>query len=330
MNFEPTTTRQPPREPWLHKRLVRKRAIALGHAIDRSTKASYNSATNSYLTFCHLHRRPIDPTPETLSFFTMFMSHHINPKSVDNYLSGICNNLEGFFPDIRKYRASPLVSKTLAGCKRLYGRPSHRKRALTREDLILVFDHLSSSSDHDDFLFLSQLFSGFDGLLRLGELVWPNKKALQSYRKLFTRRSVKWYHNAFSFWLPTSKTDRIFEGNHIIICQRPPPNPYSIFITYLKSRDALFPNRAELWLCKSGTIPTQSWFLHHLHSYFPLDTCGQSLRAGGATDLASRGFTPDIIMMIGRWLSCDFRKYIRRHPAFLHALYFSEFHSASH
>jgi hypothetical protein len=113
MNFEPTVTRQPPSKPWWHERLVRERAIALGHAINRSTKASYNSATNSYLTFCHLHCRPIDPTPETLSFFTVFMSHHINPKSVDNYLSGICNNLEGFFPDIRKYRASPLVSKTL-------------------------------------------------------------------------------------------------------------------------------------------------------------------------------------------------------------------------
>ena len=53
MIFEPVLSRQPVRQPWTHERLVRERAIALGHAIDRSTKSSYNSGTNSYLTFCH-------------------------------------------------------------------------------------------------------------------------------------------------------------------------------------------------------------------------------------------------------------------------------------
>jgi hypothetical protein len=120
MNIEPLLSQQ----PWTHEHLVHERAIALSHAIDRSTKSTYNSATNSYLTFCHLHHRPVDPTPETLSFFTVFMCHHINPKSVNNYLSGICNNLEGHFPDVRSTRNSPLVSRTLAGCKRLYGRPT--------------------------------------------------------------------------------------------------------------------------------------------------------------------------------------------------------------
>ena len=95
MNYEPTASRQPTWQPWMHERLVHEHAIALGHAIDHFTKSSYNSATNSYLTFCHLHHRAVDPTPETLSFFTVFMCHHINPKSVDNYLSGICNKSRG-------------------------------------------------------------------------------------------------------------------------------------------------------------------------------------------------------------------------------------------
>jgi hypothetical protein len=131
MNFELALSRQPVWPPWTHEHLVRERAIALGHAIDHSTKLSYNSGTNSYLTFCHLHHRPIDPTPETLSFFTVFMCHHINPKSVDNYLSGVCNNLEGYFPHICASRNSALISCTLAGCKRLYSHPTRRKRALT-------------------------------------------------------------------------------------------------------------------------------------------------------------------------------------------------------
>jgi hypothetical protein len=327
MNFEPILSRQPTRQPWTHERLVRERAIALGHAIDRSTKSSYNSATNSYLTFCHLHHRPVDPTPETLSFFTVFMCHHINPKSVDNYLSGICNNLENYFPNIRSARNSPLVSRTLAGCKRLYGRPTRRKRALTRDDLLVVFNHLITSTSHDDHLFLSQLLSGFYALLRLGELVWPDKVAHRSYRKLSLRTSVQWYPHAYSFWLPISKTDRVFEGNRIIVRSQTLPDPREPFVAYLKSRDSLFPHRAELWLRENGSVPTRAWFLTRLQSYFPDDIAGHSIRAGGATDLASRGFPPDIIMQIGRWLSNDWRKYVRCHPALMHALYFSEFHA---
>jgi hypothetical protein len=162
MNFEPVLSRQPVRQPWTHER-----AIALGHAIDCSTKSSYTSGTNSYLIFCHLHHRTIDPTLKTLSFFTVFMCHHINPKSVDNYLSGVCNNLESYFPNIRSAQNSPLVSCTLAGCKRLYGCPCRRKCALTREDLSIVYNKLIHSSTHDDHLFLSQLLCSFNRLLRL-------------------------------------------------------------------------------------------------------------------------------------------------------------------
>jgi hypothetical protein len=329
MNFEPVLSRQPTRQPWAHERLVRERAIALGHAIDRSTKSSYNSGTNSYLTFCYLHHRPIDPTPETLSFFTVFMSHHINPKSVDNYLSGICNNLEGYFPGVRAARNSSLVARTLAGCKHLYGRPSRRKRALTRDDLLVVHHSLVDSGSHDDLLFLTQLLSGFNALLRLGELVWPDKIAHRSFRKLSLRTSVQQHPGTYSFLLPTSKTDRIFEGNRVIIRSDTTPDPLVPFLTYLKSRDSLFPHRAELWLRENGSIPTRGWFLQRLRSYFPHDTAGQSIRAGGATDLAARGFAPDAIMLIGRWLSDDWRKYVRRHPILMQALLFSESHSSA-
>src|SRR5271168_840572 len=50
------------------------------------------------LTFCDLHHLPVDPTPDTLSFYIVFLSSHINPKSVNSYLSGISQQLEPFFP----------------------------------------------------------------------------------------------------------------------------------------------------------------------------------------------------------------------------------------
>lgn len=136
-------SRQPPREPWTMERLLHERSIALGFAIDRSSSLTYTSALNSYLTFCKLHQLPIEPSQETLSFFTVFMSSHINPSSVNSYLSGICNQLESYFPDVRQQRNSPLVSRTLAGCLRRFGRPTSRKHPLSRSDLQRVLDHLS-------------------------------------------------------------------------------------------------------------------------------------------------------------------------------------------
>ena len=77
------------------ERLMHERALAMGQAIDTSTWKSYGSALNSYLTFVRMHNFPVDPshpTPDTLSFFTVYMSHHIKPSSVDNYFRAYVNN----------------------------------------------------------------------------------------------------------------------------------------------------------------------------------------------------------------------------------------------
>ena len=125
------TSRQPVRQPWTADRLIYECSILLGMAIDNSTANTYTSATNSYLTFCKLHNIPTDPTPETLSYYVTFQSSHINPKSVESYLSRICNNLEPFFPEIRLNRASTLVEWILKGALRCHGQPTKRKSPLT-------------------------------------------------------------------------------------------------------------------------------------------------------------------------------------------------------
>jgi hypothetical protein len=128
-------SRQRPREAWSREKLVQERANVLGQAIDASTLKSYSSALNSYLTFIRIHDLPIEPTPNTLSFYTVYMCHHIDPKSVSSYLSGLCQQLEPYFPDVRPSRHSTLVERTLKGCRRLIGVATKRKRALTFSDL---------------------------------------------------------------------------------------------------------------------------------------------------------------------------------------------------
>jgi hypothetical protein len=315
------TSRQPFRSPWTDARLIHERAIALGFAIDRSTYNSYSSHARSYAYFCQIHNRPLDPTEENLSFYIVFMAHHISANSLPSYLSGICNQLECYFPDIRANRASTLVKRTLAGCVRLYGHEVVRKSPLTPQDLHRVLNGLTTH--HDDLLFAAQLLTGFHALLRLGELVFPDTTTLRNHRKIALRHTVVLFDDGFGFLLPSHKADRNFEGSRIIIKPFPNcPNPLSTFKSYLSVRDARFPLKPELWLRANGSIPTRSWFIQQLRTFFPSDIAGQSMRAGGATTLAEAGVPSDQIQAIGRWASEAWKIYIRKNPVLITALRF--------
>ncbi|KIM81518.1 hypothetical protein PILCRDRAFT_787248, partial [Piloderma croceum F 1598] len=283
-----SSSRQPIREAWTLERLNAELTINLGMAIDRSTHSSYTSVLNSYITFCRLHGFDIEPTPRTLALYVTFQSMYINPKSVDTYLSGICNQLEMHFPLVRTARQSTLVSRALQGAKRRFGVATLRKLPLTRNNLLEVFSSLGRSPSHDDLLFATQLFVGTDCLMRLAELTWPDKVSLRDYRKVTMRHSVQHLDNAISFWLPGHKADQYFEGNRLFI-RKTSSEAYNLFKSYISSRDNCFRARPELWLRTNGTIPTRSWFIHRLRSFFPSSIGGQSMRASGATALAEAG-----------------------------------------
>jgi hypothetical protein len=321
MNPTPQVSRQPTRPAWTRERLIHERAIAWGMALDHSSLLSYSSALRSYLTFCSAHHFPFDPTPETLSFYVVYISHFLKPNSVKTYLSGICSQLESFYPDVRHHRSHHFVIKALRGCAKRFSTGTTRKRPLTRADLVAVRDHYAFSSAHDDLLFTAILFSGFHALMRLGELVWPDNPSLRNYHKVSLRTSVSFLlDGAISFFLPTHKADPLFKGNRILLPRtNTPDDPTSALRTYLSSRDALFPLLPHLWLRADGSIPTRSWFLTRLRLHFLVDIAGQSMRCGGATALAQSGVPLDQIQAIGRWASSTFRIYIRQHPVLLAA-----------
>ncbi|THU91439.1 hypothetical protein K435DRAFT_829946 [Dendrothele bispora CBS 962.96] len=196
-------SRQPPRKPWSLERLKFERSIAVGAAIDTSTHSSYTSALNSYVYFCDVHKFPYKPTPDLFSFYIVWLCNNdvqrVDPKSVDKYLSGICNELEVFYDDVRAIRNHHLVRKTLRGCRRLYSKPTKRKSPLSISDLSLAVEHYRHRRIHDDLLFLALLLTGWFGLLRLAELCLPD-----------------WYLQGYGFDLPQHKADPFFEGNKSI------------------------------------------------------------------------------------------------------------------
>ncbi|TFY66127.1 hypothetical protein EVG20_g4960 [Dentipellis fragilis] len=283
-------------ERWSRERLLHERAVALGFALKDSSLLSYSSALQSYLAFCETHQLPVEPTEETLSFYVVYTCHYIRPTSVRNYLSGICQQLEAFFPQVRTVRRSKLVSQTLAGCFRTRAHATTRKSPLTRAQLVQAITSYQHSSSLDDLLFCALMTTAFHGLLRLGELVLNDNPRLRDYRTLIERTSVKLLPNGYRFLLPSSKTDRVFHGAEIIIAGLTSDDDALVpFTSYLRMRDQLFPFHPHLWLCRSGQSPTRSWFMRRLRSHFPADISGHSLRAGGATALAEEGVPLDYI-----------------------------------
>jgi hypothetical protein len=319
-------SRQRHRVAWTRERLLHERSLAMGQSIDLSTWKNYGSALNSYLSFVRIHNFPVEPTPDTLSFYIVFMCNNdsnIKPDSVDSYLSGICHQLEPYFPSVRSARKSTICKRTLTGCKRLRGVPTNRKRALVMDDLQRVVDHYSDSGSHDDLLFVTQLLSGFFALHRLGELCVPDDKSLVDHRKITKRTSVSVSNDDYRYFLNSHKGDRTFEGNTIIIQRHHIAlDPLSHFKKYLSSRDRLFPFSSELWLRADGSRPSRSFFISRLNLFFDSNVAGQSMRAGGATSLAESGVPPHLIQAIGRWASKAFQIYIRKNPVLLQALLF--------
>ena len=71
--------RQPIREAWPPEKLLQMRAYLMSCALNKSSQKSYSSALNSYITFCDLHHLDLEPTPDTLSFYVMYMCTFIEP-----------------------------------------------------------------------------------------------------------------------------------------------------------------------------------------------------------------------------------------------------------
>ncbi len=173
-----SVTRQPCCKPWSLERLKEWHAWVISSSLEQAMTKAYASAFLSYTTFCERQNFSIQPTADTLSFYIVYMSHHIQPHSIKSYLSGICAELKMTWPEIWEICSSCIVTHTLAGCIKLLGQPAQCKCALSEQDLLTVLRSIPPSPSHDDLLFASIIFTGWHCLLHLGELVTPDNVCL--------------------------------------------------------------------------------------------------------------------------------------------------------
>ena len=321
MNISPSA-RQPDQEAWSLEHLIYECSISLSLSLHPNMHRAYSSHLNSYLTFCQIHNFPVTPTPDMLSFYIVFMSHYIQPRSVENYLSGIVSQLEPHFPEIRGVHNSDLVRRTLRGSLHRFSRPVVHCQPLSCTHLLHAINSFVRPFAYDDLCWLAQLLCGFFGLLQLGELLWSTSG--DGYTHLSSRSSVSFDGSSFSFVIQSQKSDLFHEGDTIWITQSLlPDDPYSLFAQYLTFHDASFPLHPLLWVHADGSVPTRTWFLAQFRSVFPDPSLGgHSLHAGGVTSLATAGVPPSQIQAIGGWSSSVWQHYVRKHPVLLQTLLF--------
>ena len=119
------------------------------------------------------------------------------------------------------------------------------------------------------------------------------------------------------FFLPSHKGDQFFEGNTILLLKSPYPDipTFYHFDAYLTSCDHLFSFSSPLWLTSDGSVPMQSFLMQRLHHFFGNNVGGQSVHAGGATNLTLRYFP---IFNSTCW-AVDFRVFLYLHSQTSHS-----------
>ncbi|KAI9090813.1 hypothetical protein DFS34DRAFT_561761, partial [Phlyctochytrium arcticum] len=135
------------------------------------------------------------------------------------------------------------------------------------------------------------LLTGFFGMFRLGELVWPDEQCYRMAANIPMRSSLRCFDESFSFEQVSRKRDVFYQRRPVTVQKRKGiPGKIDACIAmmyYYPWRDTHHNSKeGPLFLMLDGRIPTRRWFIDRFTAVVGDEFSGHSLRAGGATWLA--------------------------------------------
>lgn len=287
-------------------------------ALEASTRRSYQQQVDKHwLPFLQMYNLDAKPTADTILLFIAWCGNRI--QGVDKVLSAVRWHYKLSNAEWESLRMSMEVKSALIGLKKLNPKPPKRAPPLLPAHVAAFAARaLARNATYNDLLAAVLATVGFGAMMRLGELVLPTRPAERDPRKYIRRDSVEVLSDsAVSFFLPYHKADRLWHGSHVTLVSAnsiPDFDFVLLFRLYLRRRDALAVTSPFLFICSDGVPPSRHFFTSRLAALAPGHT-GHSLRAGGATYLASLGVRPEIIKRIGRWSSNTWEIYLRDNPA---------------
>lgn len=309
--------------PLSYNKLVELAATLDHNSLALSTHRGYDSANKSWALFIRTYGFPERPSSFSLRLYAAFLAHR-GIKHPDKFFSALAYKFGGVVRDWESIRSHPDVTRALVGATRANARMAKRSPPLLPEHLVLFLrSTLSRSRSHDDLLALAMAVIGFGALLRLGEMVEPQRLEDRDPRKYIRRDSSRLVGDSeFHFKLPYHKADRMWKGSNVVILDVnsiPDFNFVKLIRLYLASRDRTVPSSPFLFVRSDGSLPPREWFIARLRVIAP-SVSGHGLRAGGATFLSSIGVSAEVIMRMGRWSSAAWQVYLRSQPALLAAV----------
>lgn len=213
------------------------------------------------------------------------------------------------------------------GCPRLQMlmrsiRKSRRAKArVTRLPITIAllnkFAEILDAEDYSACLVLAALSVGVYGLMRSGELAVKSRTDKMEPENLLTRSAITWENNKFTVHLAVSKTDPFRQGTDITIYSNDSATcPYRALRKVWNRAPIQLPS-APLFQHLDGTALHYSQLnvaIKNLAATLglnPRSFTGHSMRIGGATSLAMRGYSQNVIQALGRWQSLSVQLYTR-------------------
>ena len=294
-------------------------------SIANSTKRTYRTGLNRYLSFCQEYNvaTPLPASESMLCYFVVALARRgLTPGTIKTYLAAVrhAQIVEGL-PDIRQ-TGLPRLKLVQTGVRRVHAFQApqqHTRLPITPELLnILRQVWLRPPASFDGIMFWAAASACFFGFFRAGEITVPSAASFDpavhlawgdvSTDSVTTPSKVRVH-------LKRSKTDQFGGGVDVFVGKTGDEVcPVRAIASYAAARGNA---PGPFFQSSAGSPLTKARFVEAVRQALqqagvPSEGyAGHSFRIGAATTAARAGLQDSTIQALGRWSSSAFLRYIR-------------------
>jgi hypothetical protein len=305
----------------------------LALAIGPSTRQTYSSGLRSFISFVDTHGiRPAFPASvQTLCLWVTSLASPPGAVTLGTckvYLSAVVTRHTELGYDHPLADAPPMLSRILAGIKRMSAQPSRPKLPITTALLQEMRPHLNLQH-RSDILVWAMMWTATTGLLRISE--FATRGDTDSSRVLGLQQLTLYNQTQRSYdlidacstdeetvyailRLTASKTDPFRAGVDIVLSSSTTLRALLAYGAHIQPHGS---STTPLFHHPDRTAVTRAWLMRRVDGLLrrtgrdPRQYSSHSFRKGGAVSLQSLGVEDSLIRRIGRWKSDAFNLYVR-------------------
>lgn len=251
------------------------------------------------------------PLSDVINFIVYLAKNDYSPNTAKSYVAsiGFQNKIKGHLDTCDSF----IVSKLLSGMSKKYKREDIRKPITVKmlNDIFRILPLICYSKYESD-LFSAIFAISFCAFLRIGEVV---NSGFASHSLQIGDVTLDNNEQSISVIISSSKTDQNSKKSTILVSKNFVEIPvYSLLEQYLKSRPHIEGNLFCHFNHKEVTRNQVVSILKSAIKFLGFNDAEyntHSMRIGAATYASQMGFSDDKIMLMGRWKSNSYKKYIR-------------------